>query len=70
MQTEELQRLQEELQAVRESLEPLREKQFEELMKDDLDETKLDQLHEAIAPLAAEELQLLRQRMLLSKGEQ
>ena len=65
--------MQEELEAVRDSLDPLQKKQVEELMKDKYDGTLVDQLHEAIAPLAAAELELLDRRMMLEtqpEGEQ
>ena len=69
MQAEQQQRLWEELQAVWESLDPLQEKQVEELMKDKPDWSLLNHLHEAIAPLAAAELELLDRRTMLTQPE-
>ena len=73
MQAEQLQRVQEELLAVRQSVEPLQKRQQKELLKDKPNETMLDRLERAIAPLAAEQQQLLEVWKLLEtqpKGEQ
>ena len=73
MQAERLQTVREELLAVRESLQPLQKKQREELLKDEPNETLLDRLESAIAPLAATEQKLLHERERLEtwpEGEQ
>ena len=50
---------------VQERLEQLEEKQQEELLKDERDQTTLEQLRSAIAPLAATEQNLLNEWKLL-----
>ena len=72
MQAEQLQRVQEELLAVRQSLQPLQKRQQTELLKDKPNKAMLKELKEAIAPLAAEQQQLLDERIMLEtqpKGE-
>ena len=73
MQAGQLQRLQQELLAVQKKLHPLQKRQQEELVKDAPNETILDRLERAIAPLAAVEQQLLEERQMLESrpgGEQ
>ena len=73
MQAERLQRVQEELLAVGQSLQPLQKRQLMELLKDKPNKAMLDRLKRAIAPLAAEQQQLLDERMMLEtqpRGEQ
>ena len=73
MQAEQLQRVQEELLAIRQRVEPLQKRQQKELIKDKPDQAMLERLERAIAPLAAEQQQLLDERIMLEgqpKGEQ
>ena len=65
MQAERLQRLQKDLLAVLKELDPLQKQHREELRKDKSNDTKLDQLKEAIVPLAAEQQQLLDEQKML-----
>ena len=60
MQAEELQTVHKELLAVRDSLKLLQSRRQEELMKDELDETELDQVKSLIAHDSRQELRLLR----------
>ena len=70
MQAERLQRVQEELLAVRQSLQPLQTRQQTELLKDKPNKAMLKELKEAIAPLAAEQQQLLNERIMLETQPQ
>ena len=65
MQAERLQRVQEELLDVGQSLQPLQKRQLMELLKDKPNQAMLDRLKRAIAPLAAEQQQLLDDRIML-----
>ena len=61
MQAEDLQRVKQRLLRVQERLEQLEERQQKELLKDERDQTTLEQLKSAIAPLAATEQNLLNE---------
>ena len=65
--------MQEELLAVRQRVEPLQKKQQKELLKDKPKMAVLEELNKAIAPLVAEQQQLLKERGMLGTqpgGEQ